>query len=140
MDNGDLFGIEDVSTAISQCVIAVGGRKHAASLLWPAMPLDEAAQKLDRCLNPRKRDVLHVEEFLLLIREARQKGCLIGVGYVNDYCDCAPPVPISPDDEEAELQRAFIRAQEDMQALVERMETLSKRRAVAGVVRPGRAA
>lgn len=131
MDNGDLFGIEDWRTATAQCVIAVGGRKCAGQILWPSMTIEDSALKLDRCLNPQKRDVLRVEEFMLLVREARRAGCLIGVAFVNDFCECAPPVPTSPENELDELQRDFIRAQEAMSTIVGRMETLQRR----GVVR-----
>jgi len=131
MDNADqgvLFGLESTDDAIRQCATALGGMKATGLLLWPSMPADEAGRKLSRCLDPRKRDVLHVDEFLLLIREARRNGCLIGVHYVNDYCECAPPVPVTPEDEEDELMRDYIRAAETMKTIHERMELLVRRR------------
>lgn len=131
MDNQtDLFGIEDEKTAIQQCIVAVGGPKHAAALLWPAMTLDEATAKLRRCLNPQKRDVLHVPEWMLLAREARRRGCLIGVAYVNDFCECAPPVPVTPEDVEDELRRAYVESVKTQEALVKRLEALDRRQAV----------
>lgn len=137
---GSLLAHDTPDDATAECIAAVGGIKAAALLLRPELEMEQGARWLRDCLNPRKRDKLDVRQYLVLWRAARERGCLAGVAYVNDCCGCAPPIPISPDDEEAELQRSFIRAQEDMQALVERMETLSKRRAVTGVVRPGRAA
>lgn len=130
----DLFGIDDARTATQQMIVALGGPKKAGPLLWPSMTIDDAADKLNRCLNPRKRDAMKIEEWLLLCREARQAGCLIGVAFVNDYCDCAAPVPITPEDVEDELRREFIHASDRMESIVKRMETLEKRRRVGRVV------
>jgi len=135
---GSLLAHDTPDDATAECIAAVGGIKAAALLLRPELEIEQGARWLRDCLNPRKRDKLDVRQYLVLWRSARERGCLAGVAYVNDYCDCAPPIPISPEDEEAELQREFIRAEEGMRALVDRMEQIAKRRALTRV--PGRAA
>ncbi len=63
----------------------------------------------------------------MLLRMAHQKGFHVGMTYVCERLGYAPPVPITPVDEVAELQRQFIEAQQAMARMVEQMQAASSR-------------
>lgn len=66
--------LEDVYDALRAAVQALGGAKIVASRLWPHKPVEQARKELLDALNrdnPRKLDT---EEFLAVLRMAREAG------------------------------------------------------------------
>lgn len=96
-------------------------------MLWPEMGIEAAAQRLNNSLNDDRREVLHVHQYLLIWREARAVGCLAGVAHVNHECNCAPPNPIEPEDEMAQLQRNYIESVRMQQKIADRLERINDR-------------
>lgn len=111
--------------AIRDCVTALGGNKKVGSLLWPALPADEAGRKLAHCLNPEKREKLDLGELRLIRRAARQAGVHILAHYEARDAGYTEPQPINPEDEAAQLRREFI-------ASVKALESLQARMALVG--------
>lgn len=117
--------------AIRDTIQQLGGNKAIGNLLWPAIPVDDAGRKLANCLNTEKREKLDLGELQLIRREARKKGIHILAHYEARDAGYAEPMPINPEDEEAQLQREFIAASRSIAAMTMRMEALQKLRAVA---------
>lgn len=108
--------------AIRDCVTALGGNKRVGSMLWPAMPADEAGRKLSHCLNSDKREKLDLGELRLIRREARKAGVHILAHYEARDAGYTEPQPLNPEDEAAQLQREFIAAVKAMEVIQSKME------------------
>lgn len=110
--------------AIRDCVTALGGFKKVGSMLWPAMPADDAGRKLSACLNTDKREKLDLGELRLIRCEARKAGVHILAHYEARDAGYSEPVPLNPEDEAAQLRREFIasvKALESIQARLARV-------------------
>lgn len=116
---------ESFNEALIECVKAVGGSKQAGHMLWPEKTVDAAQRHLLACLNDDKPERLTPDHLLMLLRMARQKGCMVGIDYMLKQLSCAPAQPIEPRDEMAELQRAFIESVNLQAKLAERIERVS---------------
>lgn len=107
--------------AIRDCVTALGGFKVVGSLLWPAMPADDAGRKLSACLNTDKREKLDLGELRLIRREARKAGVHILAHYEARDSGYTEPQPLNPEDEAAQLQREFIASVKALEAIQSRL-------------------
>lgn len=117
--------------AIRDCVMALGGFKKVGSMLWPAMPADDAGRKLSACLNTDKREKLDLGELRLIRVEARKAGVHVLAAYEMRDAGYADPQPVAPEDEAAQLQREYIAAVKTMAAIQARMDRNVKLQAVA---------
>lgn len=116
--------------AIRDTVMSLGGHKKVGSMLWPAMPADDAGRKLSACLNTEKREKLDLGELRLIRREARKVGVHILASYENRDAGYADPQPLAPEDEAAQLQREYIAAVKAMSQIQARMDRISHLKAV----------
>lgn len=107
--------------AIRDCVTSLGGFKKVGSMLWPAVPADDAGRKLAACINTDKREKLDLGELRLIRCEARKAGVHILAHYEARDAGYAEPQPINPEDEQAQLQREFIAAVRGLEVLQARM-------------------
>jgi len=108
MDQPSLF-VDSLNDAVRDTCRMIG-MKRIAKLLWPSKSEDEAARYLNDCLNEDRPQKLSGEEIMVIGEEGRKLGCHLIGGYVNQRLHYAPPVPVDPADEKAELQRQFIDA------------------------------
>lgn len=108
--------------AIRDTVMALGGFKRVGSILWPAMPADDAGRKLSACLNTEKREKLDLGELRLIRYTAREKGVNTLMSYECRDSGYAEPVPITPEDEAAQLMREYIAAVKLMDSIQSRMK------------------
>lgn len=125
---------ESFNQALIECVKVAGGSKVVGHKLWPEKAVDAAQRHLLACLNEDKPERLSPEHLLMLLRLARDKGCLVGIDFMLGELSCAPAQPIEPKDEIAELQRAFIESVNAQAKIAERIERAAGRvnvRAVA---------
>ena len=118
--------VEDLPTAIRTVIQALGGAKKAGSMLRPELPADDAARWLRDCLDDSRREKLSLEQFLLLLTEARRAGCHAAMAYLCETAGYAPPQPVEPEDEAAELQRQFIASVALMQQIERRLSALGR--------------
>jgi hypothetical protein len=126
--------MESFNDALVVCVKACGGTKQVGALLWPEKAPDAAQRALLDCLNEDRPAKLSPEQVLLILRLARVKGCHDGMEFITAELGYAPPVPVEPRDEIAELQRQFIEAVRAQTELAQRIERAAGRvsmRAVA---------
>lgn len=116
--------LESINDALIECVKACGGSKVVGVALWPAKGVEAAQRQLLACLNPDRSEKLGPDEVLHVLRLARAKGCHAGMNQIASELGYAEPVPIEPKDERAELQRRFIEATRELQAMAARIGQL----------------
>lgn len=116
--------VKDTCTAIGR-----GNLKEVGSMLWPAMPADDAGRRLAACLDASKRDKLSLGELQLIRRAARKAGVHLLAAYEARDAGYAEPMPISPEDEAAQLQREFIASVKALQNIQARIDQNATRAA-----------
>jgi len=129
MEQENLFH-EDIYDVLRTCVQAMGGPKKVGASLWPELAADKAGNRLNDCLNTHRREQLNPEQVLWILFHARQVNCHAGMHFIADHCDYEKPKPIEPDNEYAQLQRDFIRAQKEMKVMMQKMEHMTELKAV----------
>lgn len=109
--------VESSDDAIRDTVRSLGGAKVVGPKLWPAKKPDRAEKDLLDCLNQNNPRELSFDEILLIGEIGRAKGIHLIAGFVNFRLGYAPPVPIDPEDQIAELQRQFIERADSLASL-----------------------
>jgi len=130
MDTPSLF-VESIEEAIAEVARACGGRKAFAVAMWPSLPVREAHNRFDACLNTERREKFDLLDLLYIAKRGREAGChslMLFIARETGYTD---PQPVEPEDERAKLQREFINAQKAMTALAARMERAGMLRSAA---------
>lgn len=123
MDQEPLF-FEDIYDALRHAVHRLGGAKIVGASLFPEKMPDKAAEYLLACLNRDRAEKLSMEHFLWIRREARKVGCHVIAAFENQDSGYAPPQPVEPQDEVAELQRQFMANVQSSGRIAQRMEQL----------------
>lgn len=124
MQQQPLF-FDDVNEAIKALVQYLGGPKKVGPMLRPELTIDAAATYIRDCVNQDRREKLSPEQLLLLMKKGREAGCHVLMGFLADDSGYKAPEPLEPEDEAAELMKAFIATGESMKAISARMEKLS---------------
>lgn len=118
--------METIYDAARGCVDALGGPKEVGQRLRPEKSMEDARVWLLACLNPDRNEKLDPEQLVWLFREARAIGHHASMHWLCDCVGYSHPVPITQEQETAELQRQFI-------AAVDRQERLFAQMRAAGV-------
>lgn len=128
METPSLF-VESIEEAVAEVARVCGGRKAFAAAMWPSLPVRDAHNRIDACLNPERREQFHPTDILYIMRQGREAGChslMLFLARESGYTD---PQPVEPEDERAKLQREFVQAQKAMAQLAARMERAGMLRA-----------
>lgn len=128
METPSLF-VESIEEAVAEVARVCGGRKAFAAAMWPSLPVRDAHNRFDACLNPERREQFHPSDILYILRRGREAGChslMLFLARESGYTD---PQPMEPEDERAKLQREFVQAQRAMAQLAARMERAGMLRA-----------
>lgn len=112
--------------ALERVVVALGGSKRVAPLIWPEKGLTEAQRLLCDCLNDERPAKLDFAQVLFILRLARQKGIHQGMEFVADQVGYSHPTPVDPVDEAAELQRQFIEATAHLSEMAQKIQALAR--------------
>ena len=123
MSQAGLF-YESLEDAIREAVRACGGVKLVACKLWPEKTPDAAGRALSDCMNENREARLTPDQLLLVIKMARDRGCHAVMSFMSMDAGYAPPQPIEPADEAAELQRQYIESTKALLKMAERIERL----------------
>lgn len=126
MDQPPLI-VESLNEALSFTARAIGFNEIALEL-WPAKGAKEAARYLHDCLNPERPHKLSGEEILHIARRGREKGCYLVTSFVCSDTGFAPPVPLEPEAQMAELQRAYIESVRVQRTIADRLEKIQRAR------------
>lgn len=121
---GALF-YEDIFDVMRAMVQASGGAKVAASKLWPHKPLAEAQRELLDCLNRDRPHKLCIEEFLAVVRMAREAGFHQGKHWIDADTGYQPTPPADPKIERDRLAEEFSRLSEAVKNAQRAMERLT---------------
>jgi hypothetical protein len=113
--------VDSLNDAIRDTARAIGF-KEIAKELWPKKSTEDAARYLNDCLNPDRAQKLDGEEILYIARRGRDVGCYLITMFICADTGFAPPTPIDPDDQRAELQRQFIESTARLERLAQRIK------------------
>jgi hypothetical protein len=118
---------ESITDAIHTVVQVLGGAKKVGPMLWPALNSTAAARRLIDCLNESRPEKFSPDELMKLARWGRDAGCHSIANYFAQDSGYAQPVPVSPADEKADLERKAIDAVSQFRVLVERYEAATRK-------------
>lgn len=113
---GALF-YEDIFDVARAMVQAIGGTKAVASTLWPHKPIAEAQRELLDCLNRERPRKFCIEEFMAIIRMAREAGFHQGKHWIDAATGYQPTPPQDPKIERDRLAEELARAADNFKAL-----------------------
>jgi hypothetical protein len=119
---------EDVFDVAKAMVQAVGGAKVVAAKLWPHKPIAEAQRELLDCLNRERPRKFCIEEFLAVMRMAREAGFHQGKHWIDGDTGYQPTQPLDPVVERDRLAEEVARLQESMRALTQAAERLTEQK------------
>lgn len=119
--------VESLNESIRYTVSMLGGPKKVGSRLWPGKDEEQARKYLDDCLNPERAAKLSPEEVLAIARWGREeRNSHLILGFLCADLGYAPPLPIDPQDERAELMRQYIESTRENKRIADRMERLAR--------------
>ena len=121
---------ETVNDAIREAIHFVGGNKKVGALLYPEMPVDQAAGRVRDCLNPDRRELFSPEQVLMIARLAKTAGNNSIMEFMASELGYLKPVAVDPDDEIARLQREFVDATKSLHHMASRIEAISATAAI----------
>lgn len=98
----DLPFYESPEQALEAAVAALGGAKFVGGKLWPAKSPDAARTRLLDCLNPARSERLDLNESMLILRMAKEKGCHAPMAWICGEIGYEAPRALT---NEAELDR-----------------------------------
>jgi hypothetical protein len=124
VSQGALF-YEDIFDVARAMVQAVGGTKVVASKLWPHKPIAEAQRELLDCLNRERPRKFCIEEFIAIMRMAREAGFHQGKHWIDQDTGYQPTPPTDPKVERERLAEAFDRAAETFMVLTQQVKKLN---------------
>lgn len=123
---GALF-FEDVFDVARAMVHAAGGAKVVASKLWPSTPVAEAHRELLDCLNRDRPRKLCIEEFLSIVRMAREAGFHQGKHWIDSDTGYQATPPSDPVVERERLSEALDNASKHFMELTRQVKALAER-------------
>jgi hypothetical protein len=114
--------MDSVNDVLVGCVKALGGSKPVGARLWPELMADKAQRKLLDCLNPEREHRLSPEQAMVIMRWARDIGYHTGWEVYADMCGYHGGSAKTQADEQSELQRRFVAAVDQVNALAEKLK------------------
>lgn len=125
MNQGALF-YEDVFDVARAAVQAAGGTKAVAGKLWPHKPIAEAQRELLDCLNRERPRKFCIEEFLAVLRMAREAGFHQAKHWIDSDTGYQPTPPTDPKIERDRLADELARAADNFKNLQRAVERLGE--------------
>lgn len=123
MSQGALF-YEDIFDVARAMVQAAGGAKVVASKIWPHKPIAEAHREILDCLNRERPRKFCIEEFLEVMRMAREAGFHQGKHWIDENTGYQPTAPSDPKIERDRLAEELAKASENFKNLTRAAERL----------------
>ena len=115
---------ESLNFCLVECVKAAGGSKVMGGKLWPEKTVDAAQRHLLNCLQEGRAERLTPEQVLYIAAQARDAGCHAYMAFCAQRLHYAPPLPREPQQELAELQRAFVEAVAQQARMADQIQKL----------------
>lgn len=127
MTQDELF-FEDVFEVAKAAVARAGGAKKVAGLLWPSKAAAQAHKELLDCLNRDSPRKLCIEEFMAVLKLAREAGFHQAKHWIDTELGYQPSPPADPVIERDRLAEALVRASDDFRNLQRAAERLIARK------------
>lgn len=108
---------------------AAGGSKAVAAALWPAKAarnLDDARRYLASCLDPDRQEKLSLDEVVLIMRMARERGYNT-MQWLSAELGYTAPAPTKRADEADDLRRRLLEMGRTLQDSLDRLASLERR-------------
>lgn len=131
MNQEPLF-FDDIREALRHVVATLGGAKVVGSKMRPDLKPEHAARWLNDCLNNDRREHLHLDQLLQLLRMGREGGAHAAMTYLADDAGYKA-TPVEPADEHSELMRQYVAAAKAMGEIAKRIEVVEQRGALKAV-------
>jgi hypothetical protein len=123
MTQDQLF-YEDVFDVARSAVQHAGGAKKVAERLWPTKAPQQATKELLDCLNRNSERKLCLEEFIAVLRMAREAGFHQAKHWIDSELGYQPTPPRDPKVERDRLADELARAADQFKALERAVERL----------------
>ena len=120
--------LEDVFDAAKAAVQAAGGAKAVAERLWPHKPIGQAQKELLDCLNRDSPRKLCIEEFIAVLKMAREAGFHQAKHWIDAEIGYQPTLPTDPKIERDRLADELARAADNFKNLQRAVERLDEDR------------
>lgn len=111
--------------ALQHLMRVLGGPKKVGYALRQGKSPDDAGRWLSNALDGDRRETLHLEDLIQLLRMGREAGCHVGLQELCRAVGYGEPQPVEPENEIAKLQREYIAATKSMEQLARRMERIT---------------
>lgn len=125
MSQQQLF-YEDVFDVAKAMVQACGGAKVVAGKIWPHKPIAEAHREILDCLNRERPRKFCIEEFLAVVKMAREAGFHQGKHWIDSDTGYQPTPPSDPKIERDRLADELARAADSFKNLQRAVERLTE--------------
>lgn len=122
--NQDQLFYEDIFEVAQAAVRHAGGAKKVAGLLWPSKPGQKAHTELLDCLNRDSPRKLCIEEFLQVLKLAKEAGFHQAKHWIDTELGYEPTPPKDPKIERDRLAEEFARAVDQFKNLTRAAERL----------------
>lgn len=116
-----------IQEAIGQSVDAAGGPAVVGPLLWPEKDRKSATLLMRACLDPNRRERVSPSQMLQIFKLARATGCTVGMDCLLSEIGCERSHFLTPEQELADLQRAYIHTVQVQSELADRIEIATER-------------
>lgn len=116
-----------IHEAIAQSVDAAGGTSVVGPHLWPDKDRKSAERLMRACLDPARRERVNPEQMLEVFKLARAKGCTVGIDCLLSEIGCERAHFLTPEQDLADLQRAYIDTVKTQSELADRIEIATTR-------------
>ena len=116
MDQATLFE-DHVYDALEQLVGALGGPKQVAHRLWPEKGIEAGAKDLRNCLSPHHRAKLDLFDLIQLLSWGQEQGHHMAMHRICKDAGYETPKPIDREQHVNELQKQFINATKQLDAI-----------------------
>jgi hypothetical protein len=114
--------------AISDDLKILGGPKAAAGIFFPTRTPDQGAATLRAWANPNRDEEPDFGQLMTLIEEARKRAGYSEVArYMEQRLNCRIEF-LSPEDEKARLQQAYVQAVGVLRSLSDRIDRVEGRK------------
>lgn len=124
---------EDIFEVAKAAIAHAGGAKKVSGLLWPSKASQQAHKELLDCLNRESPRKLCIEEFMAVLKLAKEAGFHQAKHWIDTELGYQPTQPLDPVVEKDRLAEEMARMTEAFKALTRTAERLNERQAIRAV-------
>lgn len=122
----DQLFYEDVFDVAKAAIAHAGGAKKVAGILWPAKAQQQATKELLDCLNRESPRKLCIEEFLAVLKLAREAGFHQAKHWIDTELGYQPTMPSDPIVERDRLAERMAQMTEAFKEMTRAAERLNE--------------